>query len=310
MNTARMAILGVASLAGICCVGVLMHGLAGAKPPPPTVVVAAAPPPIPTQQVLVASRDLVVGQRIGGGDMSWTTWPASAVVADYVTQGPPAAVAPAQGQLGQAASKVTTLAKTAMANPADGPGAEFVGAIVRERINRNEPLVTAKVVRAGQSGVMAVTLDPGMRAVALPLTAESAAGGFILPGDHVDVILTRQVDGPSTGATHASSASTVMRNVRVLAIDQNMGAAAAPKGASTGPATSAIGATATVEATPEQAERLVLAKASGSLTLSLRSYADAAGGAQIGTFGDAATGGGSTVRVFRNSAPTSVTVAR
>ena len=303
MNTARMAILGVASLAGICCVGVLMHGLAGAKPPAPTVVVAAAPPPIPTQEVLVASRELAVGERIQGGDMSWQAWLASAVNVEYVTQGPPT-TAQAQSQFGQAASKVTSIAKNAVNNPADGPGSVFVGAIVREKINKDEPLIASKVVRSGQSGVMAVTLDPGMRAVALPLTAESAAGGFILPGDHVDVILTRQVDaqGASASATHGNVASTVMRNVRVLAIDQNM---AAQKTAS------AVGATATVEATPAQAEYLVLAKASGTLTLSLRSYADAAGGAEIGSMShDASGAGGMTVRVFRNSTPTAVTVAR
>jgi pilus assembly protein CpaB len=312
MNTARMAILGVASLAGICCVGVLMHGLAGAKAPPPApVVMAAAPPPIPTQQVLVAAHDLPVGQRIQGADMTWATWPASAVNVEYVTQGPPVTAAPAQGQLGQAASKVASLARTAVSNPADGAGSAYVGAIVREKISRNEPLVASKVVRAGQSGIMAVTLDPGMRAVALPLTAESAAGGFILPGDHVDVIMSRQLDAQNASAspTHGNAASTVMRNVRVLAIDQNMGGAAAKPGAS-GSTAAAIGATATVEVTPEQAERLVLAKASGSLTLSLRSYADAAGGAEIGSFGGDASGGGATVRVFRNSASTSVTVAR
>ena len=309
MNTARMAILGVASLAGICCVGVLMHGLAGAKPPAPTVVVAAAPPPIPTQEVLVASRELAVGERIQGGDMSWQAWPASAVNVEYVTQGPPN-TAQAQSQFGQAASKVTSLAKNAVNNPADGPGSVFVGAIVREKINKDEPLIASKVVRSGQSGVMAVTLDPGMRAVALPLTAESAAGGFILPGDHVDVILTRQVDaqGASASATHGNVASTVMRNVRVLAVDQNMGGGAAAK---PGAAAAAIGATATVEATPAQAEYLVLAKASGTLTLSLRSYADAAGGAEIGSMShDASGAGGMTVRVFRNSTPTAVTVAR
>jgi pilus assembly protein CpaB len=289
----------------------MAKGLAGAKAPPPApVVVAAAPPPIPTQQVLVADHELTVGQRILASDMVWSTWPASAVNAEYVTAGPPSTSAPVQGQIGQAASKVATLAKAAVANPADGAGSIFVGAIVRERINRNEPLITAKVVRAGQSGVMAVTLDPGMRAVALPLTAESAAGGFILPGDHVDVIQTRQLDVQANGSSlHTNTAATVMRNVRVLAIDQNMGAAAQPKGGSTGPATSAIGATATVEATPDQAEKLVLAKASGSLTLSLRSYADTAGGAQIGSQPDR-PGAGSMVRIYRSSTPTLVAVTR
>ena len=305
MNTARMAILGVASLAGICCVGVLMHGLAGAKPPPPPVAVAPVAPPQQTVRVLVAKHDLAVGERIEAIDMAWQAWPADGLNPAYVTDGAaPKATLTAESQLNKTAGALTTAATDAMNNPAEGKGALFLGALVRERISANEPLIATKVVRAGASGVMAVTLDPGLRAVALPLTAENAAGGFILPGDHVDVLLTRQMDNSSTpssatgagaGASHGFLTSTVMRNVRVLAIDQNMATQKTP---------SAVGATATVEATPKQAEYLVLAKASGTLTLALRSYADAAGGAEIGAVNHDATG--ATIRVFRNSAPTPV----
>ena len=301
MNTARMAILGVASLAGICCVGVLMHGLAGAKPPPP-VAVAPVAPPQQTVRVLVAKHDLAVGARIEQIDMAWQAWPADGLNPAYVTDGAAAkSTVSTQSQLNKAAGALTTAATDAMNNPAAGKGAVFLGALVRERISANEPLIATKVVRAGASGVMAVTLDPGFRAVALPLTAENAAGGFILPGDHVDVLLTRQADSNATpattsgGATHGFLTSTVMRNVRVLAIDQNMATEKTP---------SAVGATATVEATPKQAEYLVLAKASGTLTLALRSYADAAGGAEIGAVNHDTTG--ATIRVFRNSAPTPV----
>ena len=300
MNTARMAILGVASLAGICCVGVLMHGLAGAKPPPPPVVVVPVAPPAPTVRVLVAKRDLAVGQTIAATDMGWQSWPADGLNPAYVTDGAAAkTVSATQGQFGKAAGALSTAASDAVNNPVEGKGAVFLGAIVRQQITANEPLIAAKVVRAGASGVMAVTLDSGLRAVALPLTAENAAGGFILPGDHVDVLLTRQVDSSAAATaattTHGFVTSTVMRNVRVLAIDQNM---AAQKTAS------AVGATATVEATPKQAEYLVLAKASGTLTLALRSYADAAGGAEVGAVNHDTTG--ATIRVFRNSAPTAV----
>ncbi len=300
MNTARMAILGVAFLAGICCVGVLMHGLAGAKPPPPPVAVVPVAPPAPTVRVLVAKHDLAVGQTIAMTDMGWQAWPADGLNPAYVTDGAAArTVSATQGQLGKAAGALTTAATDAVNNPAEGKGSLFLGAIVRQPITANEPLIASKVVRAGASGVMAVTLTQGLRAVALPLTAENAAGGFILPGDHVDVLLTRQQDSSAatTAATttHGFLTSTVMRNVKVLAIDQNM---AAQKTAS------AVGATATVEVTPKQAEYLVLAKASGTLTLSLRSYADAAGGAEVGAVNHDTTG--ATIRVFRNSAPTPV----
>ena len=296
MNTARMAILGVASLAGVCCVGVLLHGMAGAKAPPSPVVVAPPPPPT-TVRVLVARHDLNVGDRVQAADMNWQAWPISGLNPAFTTDGAGAA-SPVQGQLGRAVGTVTDAAKSAMSNPADGAGSSFVGAVVRERISMNEPLIAAKVVRAGGSGVLAVTLDPGMRAVALPLTAESAAGGFILPGDHVDVLLARQTDA-SAGAGPGHVISTVMRNVRVLAVDQNM---SAQKTAS------AVGATATVEATPAQAEMLVLAKTSGTLTLSLRSYADAAGEAQVGSLGRDGQGTGMAVRVFRNGVASAVQV--
>ena len=300
MNTARMAILGAASLLGICAIGVVMHGLAGAKPPPPPVAVAPVAPPQQTVRVLVAKRDLAVGERIEVADMAWQTWPADGLNAAYVTDGAAAQTTPStQSQLNKAAGVVATAASDAVNNPAAGKGAVFLGALVRERISAQEPLIASKVVRAGASGVMAVTLDPGLRAVALPLTAENAAGGFILPGDHVDVLLTRQQDSSAAATasttTHGFLTSTVMRNVRVLAIDQNM---AAQKTAS------AVGATATVEVTPKQAEYLVLAKASGTLTLALRSYADAAGGAEIGSVNHDPNG--ATIRVFRNSAPTPV----
>ena len=251
-------------------------------------------------RVLVAKRDLAVGQTIAATDMGWQSWPADGLNPAYVTDGAAAkTVSATQGQFGKAAGALSTAASDAVNNPAEGKGALFLGAIVRQQITANEPLIAAKVVRAGASGVMAVTLDSGLRAVALPLTAENAAGGFILPGDHVDVLLTRQVDSSAAATaattTHGFVTSTVMRNVRVLAIDQNM---AAQKTAS------AVGATATVEATPKQAEYLVLAKASGTLTLALRSYADAAGGAEVGAVNHDTTG--ATIRVFRNSAPTAV----
>jgi pilus assembly protein CpaB len=304
MNTTRMAILGVALVCGVGCVAVLVHGMSAAKPKP-VAIVAAAPPPDPTVRVLVSRGDLKVGQRVQQDDMTWRDWPVSALSPTYITDtAKPMSVG--GGQIGAAAGKVVDATRTAMSNPSQGAGAQFVGAVVREHILPNEPVVASKLVMAGGSGVLAVTLDPGMRAVALPLTPESAAGGFIQPGDHVDVMMTRSTDsGPqqlnanaTTNPMHGFTTTTVMRNVRVLAIDQNMGA---QKTSST------VGATATVEASPAQAEYLVLAKASGTITLALRSYADVAGDAQMGR---AEVHEPMTVRVFRGSAPTVVTVTR
>jgi pilus assembly protein CpaB len=301
MNTTRMAILGGALLCGVGCVAVLVHGVSSAKPKP--IVIVAPPAPPPTVRVLVSRRDLAVGERVQPGDLVWRDWPVSSLSDTYITDTSKPAVL-GGGQVGATAGKVVDMTTTAMSNPSEGQGAQFVGAVAREHILPNEPVVASKLVMAGGSGVLAVTLDPGMRAVALPLTPESAAGGFIQPGDHVDVLMTRSIDGGAqqlnapSNPMHGFVTTTVMRNVKVLAIDQNMGA---QKTATT------VGATATVQATPREAEYLVLAKASGNITLSLRSYADAAGGAQM-VSNDATQP--MTVRVFRNGVATPVTVTR
>jgi pilus assembly protein CpaB len=155
---------------------------------------------------------------------------------------------------------------------------------------------------------MAVTLDAGMRAMAVPLSAESAVGGFILPGDHVDIVMSRQLDasagsgGGAPGGSKQVVARVVLNNVRVLAIDQNN--AGPDKGIAQ------VGATATVEVSPEQAEQLVVAKGVGQLTLVLRSYADAAGPATSGGGAGGSNGNGDVVRIFSPAGSSSVMVTQ
>jgi pilus assembly protein CpaB len=138
----------------------------------------------------------------------------------------------------------------------------------------------------------------------VPHSAATAAGGFILPGDHVDVVMTHQLEGAGGGKKFASD--TVLKNVRVLAIDQTTGA---PK-----EGTSVVGATATLEVNSKQAEVLALSKAQGDLSLVLRSYADAAGPAVTVAQNDESTFRAAVVKVFRNGSSsgstTEVTVTR
>ncbi len=304
MNPVRMIVLGVALIAGMACVAILARGMASSHDRS----APAPPPPHPTVQVLVAKHELNVGDRLSVDDISWQAWPAEAMNPAYITDGAGKSMPPGQNLSG-AASKVASVAKAAITDPSQGPASVVFGALVRERIQPGEPILQSKLVHAGSAGVMAVTLDPGMRAMALPLSAESAAGGFILPGDHVDVVLSRQLDavapaaGGSPTPSKVFSARTVLNNVRVLAIDQNN--SSPQKGAAE------VGATATVEVTPAEAEDLVVAKAAGSLTFVLRSYADAAGPA---TRGDAAGNGrdsnANVVRIFTPNASSSVMVSR
>jgi pilus assembly protein CpaB len=148
---------------------------------------------------------------------------------------------------------------------------------------------------------MAAYLEPGMRAMAIRVTVETAAGGFILPGDRVDVLLTRETTLANVGAQDSDrskfSSSTVMQNVKVLAIDQSTRAGDDEQ--------AVVGATATLELGPRDAEALALAKSEGELSLVLRSYADTGGPS-----GRVAppTRQSTPVRVFRGGAPEVVVV--
>ena len=295
MGPVRILILAVALAAAIGAV-VVVRGMSKAQTP--RVVVAAAAPVVvekPTAQVLVAKHDLPAGSKLEAADMTWQAWPQDSLNPAFLVQ---ASAAKAPGEAGKIAAAASDIAKTAT-GAQDPVLLGLVGAVVREPILANEPMTERKLVRAGSAGVMAVSLAAGMRAMAVPLSAESAAGGFILPGDHVDVVQSRLLDG---GGKHYTS-GTVLKNVRVLAIDQ---ATQAPKG------TAVIGATATLELSPVQSEVLVLAKAQGELTLVLRSYADITGPAlTVAQNADSDAGfKASVVRVFKNGQATEVTVQR
>jgi pilus assembly protein CpaB len=233
MKAARLVVLGVALAAG--GVAALLAGGHHDAPPP---AVAPPPPPLATVDILVAKNDLSRGQVIGEGDVDWQTWPAASANASFVKR-------------------------------TERPEAihEFVGAIARESVASGEPIRDPAVVFAKGSGFLAATLPKGMRAVSMEVSAESGAGGFILPDDHVDVMLTRH-DKTQTagGASDRIVSESILRNVRVLAIDQAVEEKAGQK--------VVIGKTATLELTPDQAETLQLAKQQGSLSLALRSLID------------------------------------
>jgi pilus assembly protein CpaB len=178
---------------------------------------------------------------------------------------------------------------------------DYAGSVVREPILAGDPIVSRKIVRAGDSGYMAAYLVPGMRAMAIRVTVETAAGGFILPGDRVDVLLTRETTLSNMGAQESDrskfASSTVMQNIKVLAIDQSTRADDDEQ--------AVVGATATLEVGPRDAEALALAKSEGELSLVLRSYADTGGPS-----GRAApvTRQASAVRIYRGGAPEVVVV--
>ena len=227
-------------------------------------------------KVLVAAKDLQPGQRLTEADLDWKDWPVDEVNALFITDGSvplPATEAAdaAETPENQVEGAVEGAARVVERVAGTGAQADYVGAVVREAFVAGEPIVVRKIVRAGDSGFLAAYLEPGMRAMAIRVSVETAAGGFILPGDRVDVVMTRELRNDnstpdSDGRRHVTS--TVMQNVKILAIDQTTQA---------GEDQAVVGATATLEVSPGDAEVLTLARAEGDLSLMLRSYADAGG---------------------------------
>ncbi|MDI1327036.1 MAG: Flp pilus assembly protein CpaB [Brevundimonas sp.] len=302
MKPARIIVICVAAVAAIG-LALVVRAMGSPSKTPTAVATAAAVPTRPMAKVLVAAKDLQPGQRLTEGDLDWKDWPADEVNPAFITDGSvpvpsaEAAAAPANKPEGAVAS--VTRAATDLAT--GGAKADYVGSVVREPILAGEPIVSRKIVRAGDSGYMAAYLEPGMRAMAIRVTVETAAGGFILPGDRVDVLLTRETNLANAGAQDSDrskfASSTVMQNVKVLAIDQSTRAGDDEQ--------AVVGATATLELGPRDAEALALAKSEGELSLVLRSYADTGGpSGRVAPVARQST----AVRVFRGGAPEVVVV--
>lgn len=189
-----------------------------------------------TVDVLVAKADIPLGSISSEASFRWQAWPQDAV--------PIGAIARRGGD------------SNAMR--------DLSGSVARAPIMAGEPITKSKLVKAGEGGVLAAILPQGKRAISTKIQEDTGVGRLILPNDHVDVILIRRERG--RGGREDFTRETILRNVRVLAIGQRIEVKENQK--------SAEGATATLELTPQQAERLALAKAQGELTLALRSIAD------------------------------------
>jgi pilus assembly protein CpaB len=232
MKAARLVVLTVAIAAG----GVAAM-LAGRSEKP--LQVNAPAPQIATVDVLVAKSDISMGQTVSPGDVRWQEWPANAATGNFIRK-------------------------------PDRPNAIelLAGSIARYPFVNGEPIREAKLVNANGSGFMAAILPSGMRAISTQISPETGAGGFILPNDHVDVIMTRRdrdAEKAAGGDTHSSE--IILTNIRVLAIDQNVQEKDGQK--------VVIGKTATLALMPSQTETLAVSQQLGTLSLALRSITDA-----------------------------------
>lgn len=302
MKPAKIAVIAVAAVAAIGLALVVRAMGSGGEP---TAVATAAPVETrPMAQVLIAAKDLAPGQRLTEGDLAWKEWAVDEVNPAFITDGsvpiPTAEEPDPEAEEDKPKGAVATVTRAATNLATGGAKADYVGSVVREPILAGEPIIARKIVRAGDSGYMAAYLEPGMRAMSIGIGVETSAGGFILPGDRVDVVLTREMNNDSTeGGRNKFDSRTVLQNLKVLAIDQ---ATRVGDDAQT-----VVGATATLEVAPQDAEALALAVAEGELSLSLRSYADT-GGPSGRTFVPARQAQSSAVRVYRGGEPEVVVV--
>jgi pilus assembly protein CpaB len=202
---------------------------------------AAEPAPVERKAVLVAAVDLGPGQFLQAEGMRWQEWPDVSLPESYIVKG---------------------------ATPED----ELVGAVVRQHVATGQPLTRAGVVKPGERGFLAAVLEPGMRAVSVPVDEASSNAGLIFPGDRVDLILTQSIggeggDGAAKTATRRVS-ETVLRDVRVIAMGRKL---SGEGGEEAGAADKAR--TTTLEVDAGGAEKVALVTELGKLSLSLRSLA-------------------------------------
>ncbi|WP_158815232.1 Flp pilus assembly protein CpaB [Methylocapsa sp. S129] len=265
MNRVQIAVLGVTVLAFGGAYVLFNSGQA----PPPQIIQAA--PKIDTDEVLVAARDLPMGTQVAEPDYVWQKWPT------------------------QALSEL-------MIKKSEGPQAleNVKGAVTRGSFLQGEPMRRDKLIKGPNSGFLSAILPSGMRAVAINIDpgGGATAGGFILPNDRVDVIrVYRDEEQTKARGVEVNGAQTILTNVRVLAIAQSIQEKGADKG-------TALGANATLELTPEQAELIILAQrmgGAGNLHLTLRSMLDAAG--KTDSVSDLGVSKGGGLTIVRAGAP-------
>jgi pilus assembly protein CpaB len=190
---------------------------------------------VPMADVLVATVDIPLGDKVDASKLSWTEWPRDSIRPWMITK--------------EAKPEART---------------ELENARARTQMFEGEPVSTQKLVLPNTSGFMAAVLPKGMRAISVAISAETGAGGFILPNDRVDVLLTTKQDA---GGVSRSVSETILTNVRVLAVDQTF--QTNDKGEQV-----VVGKTATLELEPAQTEVVAYAEQSGQLSLTLRSIAD------------------------------------
>ncbi|MEM8877314.1 MAG: Flp pilus assembly protein CpaB [Pseudomonadota bacterium] len=253
MRTSKNIVLATAIGAGLIAF-LLLRSLGGSEPEVVRVETAVG-----AMTVLVAARDIRAGKRISETDLEWQDWPET-----------------------QAANLIR---KDSQPDAIE----EFVGRVSRASLFGGEPIRESKLVESGSGGFLSAILPKGKLASATPVSPETGAGGFILPNDRVDVIVTRTIENANSASRQTSISETILRNVRVLAIDQTVEEQDDEQ--------VVVGSVATLELSRREAEVLALAANVGEISLALRSVLDSAEDDE--TASDLNSGPTGTVRTVR-----------
>ena len=201
---------------------------------------AAAAPAVPLgPKVLVAKKALPVGTIIDPDSFAYQPWPKELMQSAYYVEAAP-----------------------------DGDPKKLLGTVVRYPITAGQPVTRGSLVGPEDRGFLAAALGPGMRAITVPVNVSAGVAGFVFPGDHVDIVLTQQVQGGGDGPPLKVS-ETIIRNARVLATDQRI-----TSKDDEGKTQIKTFSNVTLEVTPRIAEKVAVAESMGRLSLSLRSIAD------------------------------------
>ncbi|MCI4663332.1 MAG: Flp pilus assembly protein CpaB [Neomegalonema sp.] len=241
MRVVKFLILGAAVAAGVGAIALVQGEIKRARMAAPAPEATPAAPKIEKTQVLVAAKLLKRGHILRDDDLEWRDWPKEMVAETFITR---------------------------------RAGAEggFVGAVVKTSLAKGEPVLPTKIVKLNHPGALAAMLRPGLRGYSIKMQQETGVGGFIAPGNYVDIILTRKHDLDVRQADGSKSVKsiiltdTLLRTVRVLAVDDQLD--------DEGDAHFDMKRTVTLEVTPVQAELLALAERAGRVSLALRSIAE------------------------------------
>jgi pilus assembly protein CpaB len=237
MKPARIAVLAIALVAG--GIAAMLAGRSDTPPPP-----VAQAPQIEVVDVLIAGIDIGMGHTLAESEVRWQAWPAAAAGPNFIRR--------------ETRPDAIT---------------ELAGSIVRQGFSAGEPIREGKLIRGKASGYMAAILPQGLRAISTEISAETGAGGFILPNDHVDVILSRRDrEAEKAAGIEVHASEIILANVPVLAIDQTVEEKNGQR--------VVVGRTATLALTPQQAENLARSRQMGTLSLALRSLVDSEGSAE------------------------------